>query len=121
MAESKSKQQEQKPTSEATIGVDLAVGEDKTATVVVVEDNRTLPQVIGEATTTILTALQSTDSAVKQAAVSSARSSLRIWYEAQPLTDRKELAKSVRKTGENFKSVAEQVWADIVSLCMQDL
>ena len=81
----------------------------------------TLPELVGQITTRILIALDGQDQGEKGVVVSAARKDLRLWYEAQSVENRKEVAKSARKTIENFKSVSEQLWSDIGFLTAQDL
>lgn len=81
----------------------------------------TLPEVVGRITTDVLTALDGQDQGVKGVAVAAGRRDLRLWYEAQSVENRRDIAKAARKTIENFKSVAEQLWSDIGLLVAQDL
>ena len=81
----------------------------------------TLPELVGQITTKILTALESPDQGAKGAVVADGRRDLRVWYESQSVEHRQEIAKKSRKTIENFKSVAEQLWSDIGLLVAQDL
>ncbi len=81
----------------------------------------TLPELVGNITTRILTALDGQDQGDKGIVVAAGRRDLRLWYEAQSVENRKDIAKAARKTIENFKSVSEQLWSDIGFLVAQDL
>jgi hypothetical protein len=99
-----------------------AVAEQETKKpVVVAETLATLPNVIGSVTANILTALVSGDESAKGEAVKAGRRQIRMWYESQSVEDRKEIAKGVRRLGEQYKQVSEQLHLDIVTLAMQDL
>ena len=84
-------------------------------------DEVTLPNLIGKVTASILTALASGIDSVKGEAVTAGRREIRLWYESQSVEDRKEIAKNVRRIGEQYKQVSEQLHLDIVTLAMQDL
>lgn len=77
-----------------------------------------MPILLGRIVTRMLEALQSSEANVRQSEIAAARRDLRIWYESQSAAERKEVVRSVRKTAENFKQVAEQIHVDIVSLIL---
>jgi hypothetical protein len=81
---------------------------------------KTLPQLMGDITQDLLTALQGTDTGAKQRAIADGIRRLRIWYDAQPVDGRRELARASRKNMENFKLVAEQFFQEMMSISAQD-
>lgn len=82
---------------------------------------KTLPELLGSSTTSLLEALQGTIPAAKQAEIVRCQREMRIWYDAQPVADRKELARAARKTLEQFKMVAEQFFQEMMIISAQDV
>lgn len=81
----------------------------------------TLPTLMGSVTEDLLNALQGNDAGAKQQMIASSIRRFRIWYDAQPVDGRKELARVNRKTMENFKLVAEQFFQEMVAISAQDI
>ncbi len=84
------------------------------------EPAKTLPQLLGESSTTLLTVLQGVNPAEKQAAITKCLREMRIWYDAQPVEGRKEIARDCRKILEQFKQVAEQFAQEMYTISAQD-
>lgn len=68
-----------------------------------------------------MTALESEDQNQRSGEVNACRKDFRLWYESQPVEGRKEVAKKVRKTLENFRSIGEQFTADMSVVTAQDI
>ncbi len=81
----------------------------------------TLPSLMASITEDLLIALQGSDVPAKQATIASSIRRLRIWYDAQPVDGRKELARANRKAMENFKLIAEQFFQEMMSISAQDI
>lgn len=81
----------------------------------------TLSQLLGRMTEKLLTALQGTIPAVKQQAIQECLREMRIWYDAQPVEGRKELARDARKQLEQFKMVGEQFFQEMMMISAQDV
>lgn len=81
----------------------------------------TLPELMAAITKRILTVLESTDTASKQAEINGCRNDFRLWFEGQPTDKRKELAKDYRRIIMNYKNIGEQLYFDIVSLTAGDV
>jgi hypothetical protein len=80
-----------------------------------------LPTLLGLLTQRLLTAHEGTDAGAKQAEEPNLRRDLRLWYEAQPIEDRKAFASKARKTAERYKLLGEVVSQELLTLSMQDL
>jgi hypothetical protein len=81
----------------------------------------TLSQLLGRMTEKLLTALHGSVPAVKQQAIQECLREMRIWYDAQPIEDRKELARAARKQLEQFKMVGEQFFQEMMIISAQDV
>jgi hypothetical protein len=85
------------------------------------EQPMTLPRLLSSVTYDLLEALQGNDVGAKQRAIKEGTRRMRIWYDAQPIEERKELAKLARKTLENFKLVSEQFFQEMMQISAQDV
>lgn len=81
----------------------------------------TLPQLLGRITEKLMTALQGSVPAAKQQSIHECLREMRIWYDAQPVEGRKELAKNARKQLEQFKMVGEQFFQEMNIISAQDV
>src|SRR6267378_2366789 len=82
---------------------------------------QTLPQLLGDMTVKLMTALQGDAPGPKQQAIQGCLREMRIWYDAQPVEGRKELARSARKQLEQFRMVGEQFFQEMVTISAQDV
>lgn len=116
--------QQERPTPESK-----KVVEETSATTITEEkpepeatpEPTTLAQLLGRMTETLMTALQGSTPAPKQAAIQQCLREMRIWYDAQPVEGRKELARSARKQLEQFKMVGEQFFQEMMTISAQDI
>jgi hypothetical protein len=86
-----------------------------------VEKPQTLPQLLGVLTERLMTALQGDAPGPKQQTIQACLREMRIWYDAQPVEERKELAKMARKQLEQFKMVGEQFFQEMMMISAQDV
>lgn len=80
-----------------------------------------LPVLMGNITQRIMSALAGDSAPEKQQAVASCTRDLRIWYESQPVEDRKERGKAARKAMEQFKMISEAMYQELVTVSAQDM
>lgn len=81
----------------------------------------TLPELTGLLTTRIMKALQGTDSGVITGAINSATGDLKAWYDAQPSEGRKDLARTAKKSMEQFRLISEQLFHSMVTITLSDM
>ena len=81
----------------------------------------TLPELTGLLTTRIMKAIEGNDSGTIQATIKAAISDLQMWYESQPVQGRQEIARSAKKSMEQFRLISEQLFHSMVQITLQDI